>query len=155
MIPMRPNPKLVAPGAGKDLHVLDVIVTSLVTGADTGGAYAVQQQATRPGGGDPLHWHSREDEGFFVLEGQYEFRVGERTFPAAPGTFVFGPRGIAYTFRCLGPGPGKIQVIISPPGFEAFFVEADELVRQGRPDLDQVVALARKYGVEMFGPQTG
>jgi hypothetical protein len=34
------------------------------------------------------------------------------------------------------PGPGKIQVIISPPRFEAFFVEVDELVRHRRPDLD-------------------
>jgi hypothetical protein len=49
----------------------------------------------------------------------------------------------------------KIQVIISPAGFEAFFVEVDELVRQGRPDPDQVVALARKYGVEMFGLPPG
>jgi hypothetical protein len=84
-----------------------------------------------------------------------QFWVGEQTFRAGPGSFAFGPRGITHTFRCLGPGPGKIQVIISPPGFEVFFVEVDELVRQGRPDLDQIVAQARKYGVEVFGPPPG
>ena len=152
---MPPSPKVVPPGAGKALHVLSDVVMSLVVGADTGGAYAVQQQATRPGGGPPLHRHSREDEGFFVLEGEYEFRVGEQTFRAGPGTFVFGPRGIPHTFKCVGPGPGKIQVILSPPGFEEFFVELNELLGQGRPDMEQVVALARKYGVELFGAPPG
>jgi len=155
MIPMKAKPKIVPPGAGKTLHILGDDVISVVVGADTGGAYAVQQQETQPGGGPPLHRHSREDEGFTVLAGEYQFWIGDQTFQAGPGTFAFGPRGITHTFKCLGPGPGKIQVILSPPGFEAFFVEVDELVRQGRPDLDQVVALARKYGVEMFGPPPG
>jgi quercetin dioxygenase-like cupin family protein len=93
------NPKVVPPGAGKALSVLREVVTSLVVGADTGGAYAVQPQATRPGGGPPLHRHSREDEGFFVLEGEYEFQVVEQTFRAVPGTFVFGPRGIPHKAR--------------------------------------------------------
>jgi quercetin dioxygenase-like cupin family protein len=146
---------VVPPGAGKALSVLGDVVTSLVVGADTGGAYAVQQQATRPGGGPPLHRHSREDEGFFVLEGEYDFRVGEQTFRAGPGTFVFGPRGIPHTFQCVGTSPGKIQVIISPPGFEAFFEELDVLARQGPPDRGQVVALAGKYGVDFLGPPPG
>jgi quercetin dioxygenase-like cupin family protein len=152
---MKANPKIVPPGAGKALHVLGDVVTSLVVGDDTGGAYAVQQQETQPGGGPPLHRHSREDEGFFVLEGEYEFRVGEQTFRAAPGTFVFGPRGIPHTFKCVGPRPGKIQVILSPPGFEAIFVELDALSRQGAPDMRQVLALGEKYGVEILGPPPG
>ena len=152
---MPPSPKVVPPGAGKALHVLGDVVMSLVVGADTGGAYAVQQQATHPGGGPPLHRHSREDEGFCVLEGEYEFQVGEQTFRAGPGTFVFGPRGIPHTFKCVGPGPGKIQVIISPPGLEAFFEEVDVLARQGPPDMGRVVALAGKYGVEFLGPPPG
>src|SRR5262249_62020325 len=85
VISMKAKPKIVPPGAGKALHVLGDVVTSVVVGADTGGAYAVQQQATQPGGGPALHRHSREDEGFFVLEGEYEFRVGEQTLRAPPG----------------------------------------------------------------------
>jgi hypothetical protein len=46
----------------------------------------------------------------------------------------------------------KIQVILSPPGFEAFFEELDVLARQGPPDMGQVVALAGKYGVEFLSP---
>jgi len=82
-------------------------------------------------------------------------KLGEETFRAGPGTFVFGPRGIAHTFKRVGSGPGKIQVITSPPGFEEFFVEVDRLSRQGPPDLAHVVALARKHGVEILGPPAG
>ena len=152
---MKANPKVVLPGAGKALHVLGDVVISLVVGADTGGAYAVLYQDTQPGHGPPLHRHSREDEGFTVLAGEYEFRVGEEAFRAGPGTFVFGPRDIAHTFKCVGSEPGKIQVITCPPGFEEFFVEVDRLSRQGPPDLAHVVALARKYGVEILGPPSG
>jgi quercetin dioxygenase-like cupin family protein len=155
MVLMNAKPKIVPAGAGKPLHILGDDVTSVVVGAETDGSYAGQQQETQPGGGPPLHRHSREDEGFTVLAGEYQFCVDEQTFRSGPGTFVFGPRGITHTFKCLGSSPGKIQVIISPPGFEAFFVEVDELVRQGRPDLDQVVALARQYGIEIFGPPPG
>jgi mannose-6-phosphate isomerase-like protein (cupin superfamily) len=83
-----------------------------------------------------------------VLEGEYEFCVGEQTVRAGPGTFVFGPRGIPHTFKCVGTSPGKIQGIISPPGFEAFFKELDVLAKQGPPDTGQVVALAGKYGLK-------
>jgi hypothetical protein len=45
--------------------------------------------------------------------------------------------------------------IISPPGFEGFFEEVDMLARRGLPDMDQVVALAGKYGVEFLAPSAG
>jgi quercetin dioxygenase-like cupin family protein len=90
-----------------------------------------------------------------VLEGEYEFRVGDQTVRAAPGTFVFGPRGIPHTFKCVGNRAGKVQVIISPPGFENFFEELDVLAKEGPPKMGQVIALAQNYGVEVLGPPPG
>lgn len=150
------HPKVVRPGSGNTLNVLGDVVIAVLDGPDTGGAYAVQQQATQPRSGPPLHRHSREDESFFVLEGEYEITIGEQVLRASAGTFVFAPRGIAHTFQCVGTTPGRIQVIISPPGFEKFFEEVDRLVKEGSltnfsKDIAKVVALARKYGVEILG----
>src|SRR5262245_50972371 len=149
--------KLVPPGSGKTLNVLGDVVLSILVGADTGGAYAVQHQISQPGEGPPLHRHSREDESFFVLEGEYAITLGEQVIRAPAGTLLFAPRGIPHTFQCVGATPGRIQVIISPPGLEAFFEEVDSLVKEGSlkdfaKDIAQVVALARKYGVEILGP---
>lgn len=46
-----------------------------------------------PGGGALPHTHSREDETFQVLEGEYEVTVVGMTLHAKPGTTLFAPRG--------------------------------------------------------------
>jgi quercetin dioxygenase-like cupin family protein len=73
MIPTKAKRKMVPPGTGEALHILGDDVISVLAGADTGGVYAVQRQESQPGGGPPLHRHSREDEGFTVLAGEYQF----------------------------------------------------------------------------------
>ncbi len=145
-------PKVVPPGAGKKLNILGDLAISIATGADTNGAYAIGQQVCEPGHGPPLHRHTREDEAFLVLEGEFDVQVGDQKIRATPGTYVFGPRGIPHTFRCVGTKTGCMQVIISPPGLEKFFEELDDLTKQGSLDVMKVGALARRYGLEMLGP---
>ena len=50
---------------------------SKVTGKDTVGAYSFTEFIAAPGTGPVPHRHSREDESFYILEGQLEFRIGE------------------------------------------------------------------------------
>jgi uncharacterized cupin superfamily protein len=45
-----------------------------------------------------LHVHEREDETWFVLEGEYTFEVGGQTFRAGPGDYVFGPRNVPHSY---------------------------------------------------------
>ncbi len=49
----------------------------------------------------PLHAHSREDEIWYVLEGQIRFTVGAQTYDAGPGSFAYIPRGVAHTFQVV------------------------------------------------------
>ena len=76
--------------------------TFLVTGEETGGAYFVMQALVPPGGGPPPHVHTREDETFYLLEGQVEFLFGEETIVAGPGDFVNVPRGTVHRFLNTG-----------------------------------------------------
>jgi mannose-6-phosphate isomerase-like protein (cupin superfamily) len=123
----------------------------LATSADTGGEYALLHGLTPPGHGTPLHRHHREDEGFLVLAGEYEIRLGDRVVPARAGDFVFGPRGLPHLYRNVRSSPGRIQVLISPAGFEQFFLEAARMTSNGRPDMGRVVALAReKFEVDVL-----
>ena len=63
------------------------------------------------------------------------------------------PRDVPHRFRCLGPGRGRMQVIIAPAGFEEFFRELDGMARDGAPAVERLVELARKYGLEFLdGP---
>jgi mannose-6-phosphate isomerase-like protein (cupin superfamily) len=42
--------------------------------------------------GPPLHVHDREDEGFYVLDGDLSVRCGGDVFDAPRGSLVFQPR---------------------------------------------------------------
>ena len=123
-----------------------------VTGNDTLGAYSFAESIAQPGSGPVPHRHSREDESFYVLDGQLEFRVGERVIVAAPGSFVFAPRGIPHTFKNVGTTPARFLVIISPAGLEKFFDERTALGKE-LPTTDpsyagRYKALTEKYGLE-------
>ncbi len=61
-------------------------ITIKATGAETGGAYGMWEVLKLPGEGVPLHSHSYEDESWYVLEGELEFVIGERTVRALAGT---------------------------------------------------------------------
>lgn len=147
-----PTVKIVPPGQGQVLSVLGDFITCRATGADTGGAYSLVETNTPPRVGPPLHVHHREDEGFYVIAGEFEIQVGDRTLHATPGTFAFLPRDIPHRFQNVGSTTGKLLVTLSPPGFERFFEEVHDLSRQGPPQIEKVVALGRKYDLEFVQP---
>src|SRR5215469_4341293 len=51
-----------------------------LSGRDTGGAYCLLEVSLAPGKGVRRHMHTREDEVYFVLAGELEVTVGEKTF---------------------------------------------------------------------------
>ena len=79
--------------------------------ADTGGAFGLVEGSFPEGFGPPLHIHHREDEGFYVLEGEIRFRQGDDEFVAGRGTLVWGPRGVPHAFK-VQPGGARALVIV-------------------------------------------
>lgn len=137
---------------GKRLNVLGIPLTIRIHGRDTGGAVSVVESHDQPGGGPPPHIHHREDETFQILEGEYEFMVGDKKFVAQKGATIFAPRGIPHTFRCISKTPGHLSCAITPPGFEGFFEEIDALSPQQQQNIPRVVEIAKKYGLEFLLP---
>src|SRR4028118_754578 len=118
----------VGPGEGRAVWVLGgQLLTYKVTAEQTGGAYSLFEGTVPPGGGAPPHIHHREDEGFYVVEGEFEFsRVGE-TMRAGPGSLVYVPRGSLHAFSNVGEGRGTLLLSQTPGGLhERFFEEVGE-----------------------------
>ena len=67
------------PGEGRTIAVVGDVYRFLATGEDTNGKYALWEALVPPGGGPPPHVHSREEEGFYILEGEITVQIGERT----------------------------------------------------------------------------
>ncbi len=143
---------VLSPGEGKMVPVPGHKVTHKVVGADTGGAYSLLE-VELVGDGPPQHIHKNEDEAFYVLEGEMNILVGERTIRATAGSFVLVPRGTVHAFSRIGQEPAKILAIFSPAGFEKFFDEAVDLdVTDTEAYVARGIALAEKYNMEIVGP---
>jgi mannose-6-phosphate isomerase-like protein (cupin superfamily) len=84
----------------------------------TGGALSVFE--TSIAAGPPLHVHDREDECFYVLDGELSVRCGDEGFSAAAGSFVFLPRGRPHRFWAAGQ-PARLLLIAVPAGIEDYF----------------------------------
>ncbi len=115
----------------KTLNVLGEQMDLIVTGEMTNGASALIIQTTPPGGGPPPHQHTREDETFTVLEGEFKFLENGKWRSIPKDEFIFAPRGSVHTFRNVGSTTGKIAFFLAPAGFEEFF----EQIEGSRPPI--------------------
>jgi quercetin dioxygenase-like cupin family protein len=146
------NPIHVPSDGGNSVNILGIPMFIRVHGRDTNGIVSVVESQDVPGSGPPPHIHHREDETFQILEGDYEFTVGGKTFLAKPGTTLFAPRGVPHGYRYSGKTPGRLMCVITPSGFEGFFEEIGALTSQQQMDLPRVLEIATKYGLEFLLP---
>ena len=72
------------------------------------------------------HRHTREDEAWYVIEGELSFEVGEQRATAGPGTFVYAPRDVPHSFK-VTKTPARYLILFSPAGIELLFSEVAEL----------------------------
>jgi mannose-6-phosphate isomerase-like protein (cupin superfamily) len=130
----------------------------LATAETTAGAIGLIEALVPPGFSPPLHVHSREDEPMYVIEGRVSYQVGDHRFEAAPGSFVFLPRGVPHSFVVEGNMPARILELVLPGGMERFHVEAGRpaeglgLPPPGPPDIALLDQVAARYGIQHVGP---
>lgn len=123
-----------------------------VSGADTGGAFAVFEVPTVPFAAPPLHLHHTENEWFYTLDGQHDFQVGDKIYHLAPGGSIFAPRMMPHTWQNVGDSPGRMLVLVQPAGrLEAFFALFSKLVSIGALSTGAAKALFEEYDMEVVG----
>jgi quercetin dioxygenase-like cupin family protein len=130
------------------------------TAADTGGRMTIVEVTEHPGAEAPLHVHHRDDEGFWILEGEVTFEVGDQTIPASAGDYVFGPRGIPHRFT-VGDQGCRMLFILVPGGIEEVIRATSEPAgsrtlppppeREPTPEeMEQLKAVIREHGYELL-----
>lgn len=78
-------------------------------GDPTGNVISLIDGTWQPGGFAPLpHVHRDEDETFYTLAGQFEFRIGGDRVVADAGTLAFVPRGTVHGFTVVGVDPARL-----------------------------------------------
>jgi mannose-6-phosphate isomerase-like protein (cupin superfamily) len=135
-----------APEAGERLVFGHVTVLIRASAATTRGAFTVIEEIP-PMVDTPPHVHEKEDEMFYVLEGEHVVQCGDEEFHLGPGGVVFLPRGVPHSQRRVVPGQGRLLVLTSPAGFEGFFRQLAEAERDGTLGPDAYAAASEKYGI--------
>jgi quercetin dioxygenase-like cupin family protein len=125
------------------------------TAETTNGAFGLMEHWSMPPGfASPYHRHHREDESFYVLEGEIDFVCDGKWLHATAGTFVFGPRGIPHGFKIVGESPARMLLMCTPGGFEHFVLDqaTDISLSAGPPDMAKLMELAARYEIDILGP---
>ena len=150
------------PGEGeRSLWVMGILVTYKIPSHRTGGAYSLFEVATPPASGPPPHIHHREDESFYVLEGEFEFLMGREPLRVGAGSLIYVPKGTLHAHRVVGEGVGRMLVTQTPGGlYEIFFEEVGKPVDgdsgpflfEDQPAVERIVEVAATYGTEIPPP---
>ena len=125
-----------------------------VRSSETDGALTVFENRVPPGPGTPLHVHHNEDEAWYILEGEFRFRLGDEISTRSAGSFVFIPRTTAHCWQNVGEEPARVLVIFTPSGIERFFDEFAKLPA-GPPDLETLNKIGQRFAMDVLGPPLG
>src|ERR671911_1829536 len=150
------------PGEGEAWWWVGVLATIKATAEQTDGRYALVEILAPDGYGSVLHVHHQEDEGFYILEGEMTFYVGDQTIKARPGSFLLGPKDVPHAFS-VDSGPAKLLFVLSPAGMEGLIREMGEPARTlsippppeeppNEAEMGRLMDIAARYGAEMLGP---
>src|SRR6516162_9638464 len=157
----RMKPIIRSPQQGRTVALVGDVYRFLATGEDTNCKYALIEVLVGPGGGPPPHVHSREEEGFYILEGEITFTINGERVVATAGMFANMPVGTPHSFKNESNKPAKMLVSVAPAGLEKMFMEIGVPLAEGattalpptREDVEKLLAIAPKYGIEIRLPQ--
>jgi mannose-6-phosphate isomerase-like protein (cupin superfamily) len=124
----------------------EVTVVIRVSAEDSGGAMTVLEEVP-PMVDTPLHFHSREDELFYVVEGEHVIPRGDEEFRLGPGEAIFCPHGVPHAQPRVEPGVGRELIVLTPGGLEQFFHDLAEAERNGTLGPDAYAASSKKAGI--------
>jgi quercetin dioxygenase-like cupin family protein len=113
----RLDPVAVSGDQGEARWWFGSLAVTKLTAAQTDGLLSIVEVSEPSGAEAPLHVHHREDETFWVLEGEVTFEVGGTTFEASPGDVAFGPRDVPHRYT-VGAAGCRMLFILTPGGFE-------------------------------------
>ncbi|MCL6708171.1 cupin domain-containing protein [Pseudomonas sp. R2.Fl] len=142
-------------------HFLGNLLTFRAAAADTDGRFSIVETVTAPGAGAPPHTQ-QDEEAFLVLDGAYDFLLGDTWMNCGPGEFVFVRPGTPHAFRNPTGRPSKMLVINLPGGqHENFFLAVSDRLPPGTteippmtpPDLPRIGAAAARHGITFLDPK--
>jgi mannose-6-phosphate isomerase-like protein (cupin superfamily) len=123
-----------------------------VSTIDTDGDLYIFESTRDKKGGPALHYHYDQDEWWYIIEGEFLFKVGDQTFTAKAGDSVFGPRMVPHAFAKTNEGIAKMIIGFQPAGkMEACFKKISEGVTKNMTEAERN-NFRQAHGFTAVGP---
>jgi quercetin dioxygenase-like cupin family protein len=147
------------PDAQAAIWFLGALAQVRVSGEQTGGAFALADHLAQRGNASPVHVHDRDDETFFVLDGELRVFVGEEEHTAGPGTVAVLPRRLRHAYVVTS-ATARFLTLHTAAGFERFAAEVGEPARAftlppppaGPPDFAALAQAAARHHIAILAP---
>src|SRR5215813_5462744 len=140
---------------------MGMLLTNLAESKDNNGAFFLMEAIAAPGTEPPPHVHTREDELFYALEGEFDVYVGKDAFKMKAGECVFIPRFKPHAFVIRSPRL-RLLALFTPAGLEEAFrgmsspAKSLELpkdtITYSTGDLKQTAQRLSEYGARFLTP---
>jgi len=131
---------------GRMLHAFGHAIVVLLDGKQTGGKFTAFLNITPPGGGPGPHYHEREDEWFYIIEGRVSFLMNGTWTDLFPGDCVYSPRGSVHGFKNNTDQQIRVFHQCRSRG-NIFFAEVAEEWARPERDMGCITAISEKYGL--------
>ena len=154
------SPTIRTTSEGRTIAVVGDVYRFLATGEETNGKYALIEAIVPPGGGPPPHVHSREEEGFYILQGEITFQVDDKRMVATAGMFANMPVGTPHSFKNESTKSARMLISVAPAGLEKMFFEVGVPLPEGsttalpptKAEIEKLLTIAPRYGIEIRLP---
>lgn len=148
------SPKMASPVLGNSYWYIGHLMSILISGKDSNGLFSLIHGYEIRGLEPPPHTHTKEDESFYIMDGEIKYTVGGEELYAKKGDWVFLPRNVQHSFQVI---TEKAEVLMhfTPGGFEDYFIEMSEPAKamvipdrpEGPPDVQKIIETASRYGI--------
>jgi len=143
------------PAYKEKISVGSLEINFLLDGEDTDGTLVQFEFVVQPGARVPApHFHVEVDETLYILEGTLTQLVGDKTVELRAGDTCFIKRGVVHGFNNNHDKPVRVLCTLSPASIgPAYFREIAEVINAGGPpDMQKVLAIMHKHGLEAVKP---
>ena len=138
-------PRIVSPGEGRVINFPGLKGEILLGATQTSGQFMISTITVEPGSGPSMHQHEFEDEVYVLLDGEVEFKVGDKVQRAGPGTAVWLPRRLPHGWKVVGDVPATLVNVLTGGNFEEFLMASASAIASG--DRTKVNELSKLHGV--------
>ncbi len=138
----------------KELNIMGGQFNCIVSSEDTDGDLLIYNTVRQDKGGPAFHLHYKQDEWFYVINGEFIVKVGDETFTLNAGDSAFAPRKVPHAFAKINEGEGQILVLFQPAGsMEDFFEQMSKFGTNIVKDQEHILKeLYETHGMKVMGP---